>query len=337
MSITDLEKINIPIDKKAAEQSGIARLCLPLPYPPHEMSVYLILGKEPALIDTGIFSPDSLSALETGLKLHGLLLSDLKHVFLTHTHSDHAGLCKYLSDNYKPFIWAHPEDDSRLNGTHAGLLLEKSASFFRLWGADDAAIQKVDASIRGSAKAYLNQKIDDVEYLADGLTLPIQDHGISIIHTPGHSPGCVCFFDNKNRRLYSGDTLIPSAATRPTLSFNGQNDPYLTGYLDLEQSMRKLSELDGLVVMPGHGDPTDFHQLVKKTAKLFKNKRRILAGKLPERFTSYDLIRVRDRRTKGAYFTLDLFQTRAMLEVFLRENMVKMEIQNNREVFFKLP
>jgi glyoxylase-like metal-dependent hydrolase (beta-lactamase superfamily II) len=50
---------------------------------------YLVLGEEPALVDCG--PTTCVPALEAGLAEHGLALTDVRHVVLTHIHLDHAG------------------------------------------------------------------------------------------------------------------------------------------------------------------------------------------------------------------------------------------------------
>ncbi len=74
----------------------------------------------------------------------------------------------------------------------------------------------------------------------------------SIIHTPGHSPGSVCFYQQENGKLFSGDTLFKGAIGN--LSFP-TSQPEL-----METSLAKLAMLPSETeVFPGHGPATTIH------------------------------------------------------------------------------
>ena len=66
---------------------------------------------------------------------------------------------------------------------------------------------------------------------------------IKVLHTPGHSPGGVCFLFDK--KLLTGDTLFVGAIGRVDLP--GSNEK------DMADSLKKLSKLDeNIEVYPGH-------------------------------------------------------------------------------------
>lgn len=86
--------------------------------------------------------------------------------------------------------------------------------------------------------------------LTPGETISTGGHTLGIIHTPGHSPGCCCFFDVDAQRVMSGDTLFcggPGATGR--------------SYSDEPTILRSIR--DCLLTLPGdttvhtgHGDTT---------------------------------------------------------------------------------
>jgi glyoxylase-like metal-dependent hydrolase (beta-lactamase superfamily II) len=71
----------------------------------------------------------------------------------------------------------------------------------------------------------------------------------TVLHLPGHTKGSVAFFDDKNKHLYSGDTLFCSGVGRTDLP-GGDEDA-------LRASLERLFKLDGdVAVFPGHGPST---------------------------------------------------------------------------------
>ena len=83
--------------------------------------------------------------------------------------------------------------------------------------------------------------------LADGDRLTVGGLSLSVIHTPGHTPGSCCFL--VGRHLISGDTLFPGGPGRT-------NSPQ-----DLQQTIASITDRlhtlpDDTIVLPGHGDNT---------------------------------------------------------------------------------
>jgi glyoxylase-like metal-dependent hydrolase (beta-lactamase superfamily II) len=80
--------------------------------------------------------------------------------------------------------------------------------------------------------------------LKEGNALEMGDFGITVIHTPGHTPGSVCFLIDGN--LFTGDTLFVGAVGRTDLTGGSLNTL-------LESLEKKLLHLPReTVVWPGH-------------------------------------------------------------------------------------
>jgi len=87
--------------------------------------------------------------------------------------------------------------------------------------------------------------------LVDGQAIHFGDgHQLTVIHTPGHSPGGVCFHLPATGLLISGDTLFESGI--------GRTDLFGGNYGQLLASIReRLLTLPGATrVIPGHGPET---------------------------------------------------------------------------------
>ncbi len=82
--------------------------------------------------------------------------------------------------------------------------------------------------------------------LADGQSWNDGDLDYTVLATPGHTPGGLCFFFHEANALITGDTLFAGSAGRTDLP--GGNSHLLTA------SLNRLRSLDNAVrVFPGHG------------------------------------------------------------------------------------
>jgi len=93
-------------------------------------------------------------------------------------------------------------------------------------------------------------------YLEDGQDLRIGDLKLSVLHTPGHSPGCVCLRLHEDagagasEMLFSGDTLFQGSVGRTDLWGADQ------GQMFSSIRNRILTLDDDTIVCPGHGPDT---------------------------------------------------------------------------------
>jgi hydroxyacylglutathione hydrolase len=118
---------------------------------------------------------------------------------------------------------------------------------FRLHPADRPLLEHLgeQAATWGFAPVAAPREVRD---LADGERLALGEESLEVIHTPGHSPGGVCFRGGDD--VWSGDTLFAGSVGRTDLP-GGSAD-------ELERSIRtRLFPLgDGVRVHPGHGPST---------------------------------------------------------------------------------
>jgi hydroxyacylglutathione hydrolase len=139
-------------------------------------------------------------------------------VLATHGHFDHVGSAGALCGDELP-LYIHEADELALTDPAA-------------WGAGHPAPP-------APAK--------DVRTFVDGDVLDIAGFRIEVVHTPGHTPGSVCF--RTDAFLLSGDLVFRGAI--------GRSDFPNSSPADMERSLRRFLGLpDPLPVWPGHGPDT---------------------------------------------------------------------------------
>lgn len=104
------------------------------------------------------------------------------------------------------------------------------------------------AYIHKSEAPYLKGMGGNLKKVEGGDKIEVGDVEITLLHTPGHTPGSQCFL--VNNRLISGDTLFINACGRCDLPGGNAEEMY--------RSLRMLSELDGKTILyPGHNYSDD--------------------------------------------------------------------------------
>jgi hydroxyacylglutathione hydrolase len=83
--------------------------------------------------------------------------------------------------------------------------------------------------------------------LRDGDSVKTEKGPLTVIHTPGHTRGSICLFDEKRSILFSGDTVFSGG------SF-GRCDLESGGIQDMISSLERLSKLEVDALLPGHGN-----------------------------------------------------------------------------------
>ncbi len=87
-------------------------------------------------------------------------------------------------------------------------------------------------------------------FFEDGKTYGTGDLKFTVLHTPGHSPGGVCFYFEEAGLLFTGDTLFANGGVGRTDLDGGSKK-------ELNASLKKLSKLPPRTkIYPGHGEST---------------------------------------------------------------------------------
>ncbi|OAI54154.1 hypothetical protein AYO48_01325 [Gaiella sp. SCGC AG-212-M14] len=175
----------------------------------------------------------------------GRSVSDLKRIWLTHAHYTH--LCG---------LAALKELSGAKVGSHE-------------WEADIVAghrkAQRVPILPRRPLRAYIPFQLGLALGVGNHPPCEVDDHlhdeyeegGLTVFHTPGHTPGHLAFWSEKHKVLLSGDAIV----TWPELA--GGWDSFTLNETQRGASLRLMAALNPDKVGVGHGSP-----ITEKTAEV---------------------------------------------------------------------
>ncbi|EST30656.1 hypothetical protein M878_18230 [Streptomyces roseochromogenus subsp. oscitans DS 12.976] len=85
--------------------------------------------------------------------------------------------------------------------------------------------------------------------LLDGDTLAVGGRTLTVLHLPGHTPGCIALYEERTGALYTGDVLYDGEL----IDDLPESDP--PAYRRSLARLERLVDLGVRVVLPGHGRP----------------------------------------------------------------------------------
>ncbi len=157
-------------------------------------------------------------------------------ILLTHGHFDHITSIDKLREKYSIPVYIHKDDAPMLTDGHKNAFFV----FFRR----DCVYRPADVLVE------------------DGTVIELGNERITVIHTPGHSEGSVCY--HCGDFVLTGDTLFSDNIGRSDLW--GGDDKKLLASLDKLETTLDL----GLTIFPGHG-PENLLALALDNVAFFRN------------------------------------------------------------------
>jgi len=229
-------------------REGFHRIEIPTCLPIGEVNVYLFEGPPPTLIDTGPKTQEAYEALTKELRKLGLSIKDVARVLITHGHVDHHGLADVVRRDSRADIVA-PEGDAETVRNFREAYRHKrkaTADTFLKTGVPPETLELVEGFFE--YLATLSDATTISSTVRDGDIIDVGQCKLKAIHTPGHSPGSMCYHGPEGC-LISGDTLIKDLV--PVAAF-GSAEGESIGLSDYMASVDKLERLGFTDVKPGH-------------------------------------------------------------------------------------
>ncbi|MCC6866064.1 MAG: MBL fold metallo-hydrolase [Ignavibacteria bacterium] len=144
---------------------------------------------------------------------------DIIFILLTHGHIDHIMGNKWAKENFNVPVYMNKEDLP---------LIERALEQGEMFGV-----------------SFPQPPIPD-KYINEGDLIKFGKTEFKLLHTPGHSPGSICFVDANNKVIFGGDTVFQGSIGRTDL-WKGDID------LLLNSINSKIMTLpDEYIIYPGH-------------------------------------------------------------------------------------
>ena len=177
-------------------------------------------AKEAIIIDPGCYFEEERKQLQEFLEKNSLKPVQLVN---THCHLDHVFGNKWIHDTYKLELFIHPNEER---------VLQFAPQSGEMWGMP------------------VDNYTGPLHFLQQNQVISLGQNEIKILLAPGHSPGSICLYCEKEGFVIGGDVLFRDSIGRTDLPGGNHNQ--------LLQSIREQLFLlpDDVIVLPGHGEPT---------------------------------------------------------------------------------
>jgi glyoxylase-like metal-dependent hydrolase (beta-lactamase superfamily II) len=194
-----------------------------------------------SLVDCGWKADDVLAALNEGLQAFGFALADVRRVLVTHQHFDHYGLAGTLRRAGVADVMMHARDWERVQEI-IGRRQQVDSQENRFLVQNGYEPQESDEG--PGSRAELTQP---TRLLEDGERIG----RLTVLWTPGHAPGHLCFLDATTGKMLTGDHILDPITPHVGVWRDRTGDP-LGDYI---ASLNKVARTDASGALPGHGEP----------------------------------------------------------------------------------
>lgn len=176
--------------------------------------------KEGVIIDPGVYEDFEKAVILNYIKVNRI---NIKLILNTHGHIDHIMGNKWAKEVFDVPILMHKDDLP---------LIEKAIDQGAMFGVS------------------FPKPPDPDKFIDESDTIKIAGNEFKILHTPGHSPGSLCFVDEKEKVIFGGDVVFRGSIGRTDL-WMGDIDVLIDSIHN-----KVFTYSDEFIIYPGHMDET---------------------------------------------------------------------------------
>jgi glyoxylase-like metal-dependent hydrolase (beta-lactamase superfamily II) len=194
--------------------------------------------KTVVMVDTGF--PGQLPQIRKAVDEAGVPFDRLNRVIITHQDIDHiGGLPDIVRESRNVEVLCHAEERPYIEGRRPLIKLARLSE--RVSSLAEDQRQQVEMILADPPKAGVNATVEG------GEVLPYCG-GITVIFTPGHTPGHICLYLNQTKALIAGDALVVIDG-----ALRGPNPQMAYDTDAATKSLEKLTGCDVKTVICYHG------------------------------------------------------------------------------------
>lgn len=257
---------------------GIYLLRLPLPFRLNHVNSFLIEGEKGyTIIDAGLHTEKTAQIWDEVLKGR-----PVEKIIITHYHPDHYGFAGQLQQKTGAPVYMSATDARIVRQFWTADYLGHVRQFYSACGLPDSLIVQLNSTVGRQGLAISSHPETDGS-LCDGQTIQMGIKNYTVIATPGHADGMVCFYQPESKLLFAADHILPHITPNVTYWPLSDPDP-LKSYLD---SLNKMKEFDVEWVIPSHGEP--FKGMLARIGEIIEHHQQRLESLL-QRLTQWTTI-----------------------------------------------
>ncbi|PMC37900.1 MBL fold metallo-hydrolase [Bacillus sp. UMB0899] len=237
------------------------RIGIPVPFPMKYVYCYLFKQNDGyTMIDVGLNYSEAREAWAKVFEFLTIQFSDIKTIYLTHFHPDHTGLAGWMQELTGADVYMNDIDAEMMERVFG----ENSVQTVKLkemilnHGVPEQLSEKIIMHMEKLRKSVLPlPKLKKI-----GLEVQFGHKIWKVIHTPGHSSGHVCFYQEDDKTMISGDMILdkitpnisvwPGASQKPLHDYMGSlrmlktlsiKTAYTAHHVSIEQVNDRIDEL----------------------------------------------------------------------------------------------
>lgn len=226
-------------------------LQIPIKLPVVATNSTIILDDPLTIVDPGNKHENTVKMFEEELSIHGKSVKDVKRILLTHGHIDHFGCAEWIKRISGAEIFIHENDYQKASRTHRedDIYTEFYKNTLLEHGSPEKGLRGVDNFMKYIETMY--EPLKDVTFT--GANVEFDNSNWEVIETPGHTSGCVVYYNEENEILISGDTLIKEISPNPVIEFNSEGKRFNSQAI-FRETIDKLKTYKFKRIIPGHGE-----------------------------------------------------------------------------------
>lgn len=315
---------------------------LKIPWPFFEVNVFILKeGNEFALIDSGLYSEENFKILEKEVNDFCGGWDKISFIILTHGHPDHYGNLLFIKERAKRQIpvFIHSQDKDRVVELPKEER-QRAAEFAKEFLSKNGVPDDKHKIVENQAKSYFSRRyhLEEKEVFPIDLSpdnIYLGSRKLNFIHTPGHTPGHIIVYDEKDGLVFAGDHIFSKGFPVPLLFFSKAEERFknLPSWL---ASLKVFENLDVSLVMPGHLESlSDVKTVVQKMfSRVEKMKKKVLEIISGEEITIYELGNKLYPNLPDEFWSFKFSEALGYIDILEMENLVE-KVEKNGKIYIR--